>query len=98
MKTIKKLGVMSFAKMLSLIIGGFNLIIVLLINIIVIMANLTGTDVSEIIKMSGIQIGLLGLVKHVFSGLITGFIMGIICVYLYNVVAQKIGGIQIELK
>ena len=91
MKTITRLGIMSVAKIQALITAVIYLIMALV-------ANIAGMKNPEIIAGAGIQLGVKALVSYVLAGLVGGFIIGALIAYLYNLIAPKVGGIQLELK
>lgn len=91
MVIIRRLGVMSVAKLyallsaiMGLIIGIFSLIL--------------GLAMSTVDLGFGAGLGVIGMIiLPIFYG-IFGFIAGLIGAALYNLVAKWIGGIKIELK
>ena len=92
MQTIKKLGVMSVAK----IEGALGVVIGLIIGILVFVAGsvasaMTGTP----------SVGSLGPLSIIIFPVVYGimlFIFGAIFAWVYNVIAGRIGGIQIDLE
>lgn len=91
MKTITKLGVMSIAKLQSLITGAAYLIIS-------VVATVLGRISPETVQQAGLSVGVGPIISYTLSGLIGGFIAGALIAFLYNNIAPKIGGIQVEIK
>ena len=91
MKTITKIGVMSIAKLQAVITGAAYLIMSLL-------ANIVGLKNPEIIQSAGIQTGISALASYTLSGIIGGFVIGALIACLYNTLAPKLGGVQVEIK
>lgn len=91
MKTLTKIGVMSVAKIQALITGALYLLMGVIANII-------GLKNPELIMGAGIQLGITALITYTLAGLIGGFVIGALIAYLYNLLAPRIGGIQIELR
>lgn len=91
MKTITKVGVLSIAKIQSLITG----VIYFILGVII---NLLGRGSPELVQQTGLQTGTMALVTYTLTGLIGGFIAGAVIALLYNLLAPRIGGIELELK
>ncbi|MBN2112068.1 hypothetical protein JW707_03120 [Candidatus Woesearchaeota archaeon] len=91
MKTITKIGVMSVAKIQALLTGVMYLLMGLV-------ATIVGIRNPEIIQQAGLQAGWGYVLTYTITGLVGGFILGLVIAYLYNLLAPKIGGIQIEIK
>lgn len=93
MKTIKRLDVLSVAKLHGAVLALFALIVGLVFTLF---AGLFGSLVDApgfgIVSGLGMTIG--GVVLYG----IMGFISGAVGAFFYNVVAKKIGGIKIELE
>lgn len=92
MKEIKEIGIMSLAKMQALLMGIIGVlagIIYLLIGVI--MAAVSGEPMMAFIFL---MIGIFMPVGYAAMG----FLMGALMSWIYNILAKKIGGIQIELK
>jgi hypothetical protein len=82
---------MSVAKIQALITGALYLLMGVIANII-------GLKNPELIMGVGIQLGINALITYTLAGLIGGFVIGALIAYLYNLLAPRIGGIQIELR
>ncbi len=91
MKTITKVGVMSVAKIQAIVMGVLYLILGILAT------TLAGMSPESVAGL-GIPTGVSGIVRLTIEGLITGFLVGAVIALLYNVIAPKVGGVQIELK
>ncbi len=90
MKTIKKIDVMSLAKIQAVIVGAIYF--------------LMGAGVSLLSgrypglgEQLGIPVGAIGVIGITLTGIIMGFIIGLVFALVYNLVAPKVGGIKIEL-
>lgn len=93
MKVIKKLGVLSVAKIQGIIMAFVGLLYGISYTIF---GNLS--DALTEAGMVGTGLGFVGIIiLPVFYG-VFGFIGGAIMAFLYNIAAEKIGGIEIELK
>ena len=84
MAVIKKIKVMSLAKIQGLIMLFFGLLLSLA-TVIIFLLTKQPIDYRLIIA-TPISYG------------IAGFLMGAITSYLYNIISKKIGGLEIELK
>lgn len=91
MKTITKLGIMSIAKIQAIITG-------VLYFIMGVIATLVGMKNPELIQQAGLQAGWGSVLTYTVTGVIAGFVLGAAVAYIYNILAPKIGGIQIEIK
>lgn len=100
---IKKLGVLSVAKIYALILLVFSLIISIPYGLFIIIFSLTGA--SSLGGQSGLAIGGGGVVfgllfmigLPIFYGVI-GFVMGAIGALIYNIFAGIVGGVEIEVE
>ena len=91
MKVIKSIEIISWAKIHAL----FGIVIGLIYGIIF---AVLGTAVSIHAGMPGVgAFGLMSIIIFPIMFAIMGFICGAIMAFLYNVFADKIGGIQVEL-
>ncbi|TKJ17183.1 hypothetical protein CEE44_01455 [Candidatus Woesearchaeota archaeon B3_Woes] len=93
MKTIKKLGVLSVAKIQGVIMAFIGLLYGIVYTIF---GNLS--DVLAEAGAVGVGLGYAGIIILPFFYGIFGFIGGAFVAFLYNNVADRVGGIQIELK
>jgi hypothetical protein len=91
MKTISKIGVLSLARIQAIVMGVLYLILGILSTAL---ASLSPESVAGL----GVPTGVSGIVRLTIGGIITGFLAGAVIAYLYNVVAPKVGGVQIELE
>lgn len=91
MKTITKVGILSIAKIQSLVTGIIYLALGAIINIL-------GRGSPELMQQAGLQTGIRALVTYTLTGFIGGFVAGAVIGLLYNLIAPKVGGIEIELK
>jgi hypothetical protein len=93
MQKIKKIGVLSFAKIYGAILATIMLIVGLIATVITV---LIGLFVGSIGPGVGVVLGftLAGIILYG----IFGFVAGAIGSYIYNIVASKVGGIEIELE
>lgn len=95
MAILKKIGVMSLAKILGAIYGVIGFIVGFLLFLIMGVAG----GVTGLGQGGGMMIGA-GLLMWVFYAValgVAGFIGGAIQAILYNVFAEKVGGVEVEL-
>ena len=96
MAELRKIGVLSFAKMNALLSAFMGLIIGIFYAILGTFAQASGTQI-----ISGIPTFLLGfvlvLVVPIFYGIV-GFIAGAIMAALYNLFASWFGGIEMKFR
>ncbi len=90
MKVIKKIGVLSFAKIEAVLMA----IVGLAYGII--FAVFGGGALTEAGAI-GAGYGVLGIIILPIMYAVMGFVLGAVGAYLYNLVAKRIGGIEIEL-
>ncbi len=91
MEKIKKIGVLSLAKVLGLLYVFIGLIIGVIIILITFLSPESNTSSIAITLISGI---ILFPILYGFLGFISGLLMG----YLYNLTTSWIGGIEVEIK
>ncbi len=100
---IKKLGVLSFAKMqgvMGLVIG---LLIGIIYGVIIILYSLLGAslvsgDARFAVGGGGVVIGIVAMAGFPIMYGIIGFIGGAIGALIYNVFAGFVGGVEIEVE
>lgn len=93
MQTIKKLGVMSVAK----IEGVVGVIIGFIIGVLVFVLGAAASGVAGTGLGTTASLGALSIIIFpIFYGIIL-FIFGGLGAWIYNIIAPKVGGIQIEL-
>lgn len=100
---IKKLGVLSVAKMQ----GVMGLVIGLLIGVIygliiiaysLLGASLIGGDAAYAMGGGGVVVGIVAMIGiPIFYGIV-GFVGGAIGAFVYNVFARFVGGVEIEVE
>ncbi len=95
MVEIKRIGVLSLAKLQALIMAVFGLLLGVIYAIL-------GTVIASLASTQGQSLGILAglgflsiLILPIFYGIL-GFIGGAIGAFLYNLIAGWIGGIEIE--
>ncbi len=91
-KEIKKIGVLSLAKIYAVITAIFGLIIGIIYAVVGTAASVSG----EAGVLAALGIGSIIVMPIVYG--IIGFISGAIGAWLYNLVANWIGGIELDLK
>lgn len=89
---LKKIGVMSFAKLYGGLSGLMGLIVGVLFFLISLVGVALGTGIGGLV----VGIGILIFLPIIYG--IAGFVMGAISAFLYNIVASKVGGIELELE
>lgn len=91
MKTVTQIGVLSLAKVQAVITCLVYLIIGAVVNII-------GARNPALVSDFGLPPGLMGIAGFALTGIIMGFVLGALVGWMYNLIAPKIGGIQVEIK
>lgn len=95
MKTVKSVGVMSVAKLEAVIMAIAGLIMGVLYAFASASLGVLGTVVGGSAGFL-LGFGLLSIVVMPVLFAIMGFIAGAIGAFLYNIVAGKVGGIELE--
>ena len=93
MKTIKNFGVLSVGKMLGVLYVVLGLIIGAIYGGIGLLMLMLGGEGAA----SGIMFISMAIFMPIVYG-IMGFVFGLLMAWLYNVLAGKIGGIQVEVQ
>lgn len=94
MQVIKKIGVGSAAKVYGLTLGLLGIFIGIIYALIF---SFIGTFANEEIPMMGAGLGIFMLILIPIVYGILGFIIGALGAFIYNFVAKKFGGLEIEL-
>ena len=100
---IKKLGVLSVAKMYSVMALVLSLLISIPYGLIIIVyglfgASLIGGDAALAVGGGGIIIGILIMIGIPIVYSIVAFVGGALAALLYNLFANFVGGIEIEVE
>ena len=95
MKTVKRFDVRSVAKTMAILYGCFALIFVPFILLMSLGVFASGQ------KEAGFAMGVGGIViaivaPFIYAGM--AFVMGAFLAWLYNMIASKFGGIQVEIE
>lgn len=97
MKEIKKIRVLSMAKIFGLTSAIIGLVLGLLIGFIMfVVGSVIGTS-NILSPIYGVSLGILGFVLIPLIHGIFGFLIGALTALLYNIFAQWIGGIEVEI-
>ncbi len=95
-KTITRVDPVQYGKILAIIMAIFYGIAGLFVGLGM------GAMFALVPGAGGVGVGavaaILGLVGGIFGGLIMGFIAGIVGAFAYNVLANAVGGIKIDLE
>ncbi len=83
--TIKKFGVISAGKMLAAILAVMMFVVGLITGVI---------SITQGQILTGVIIILLAPIIYA----VIGFITGVLWAFVYNIVAKKIGGLQVEIE
>jgi len=97
MHTLKSVGVMSVAKVMGILYGCMGLIFVPFFLLFAFVGTFAGQKDAPFAPFAG----LFGIVMAVLMPLmygVMGFIMGAIGAALYNVIARRVGGFELELE
>lgn len=89
MQKVKKIGVLSLAK----ILGFLYAIIGLILGVLFAVLSLFGFNADE----TGLFFGAASIIIFPILYGIMGFIGGLITGFFYNLVASKIGGLEVEI-
>ena len=89
MQKVKRIGVLSLAKIFGLLYAIFGLIFGALIAVL----SLFGLNADE----TGLFFGVASIIILPILYGVVGFIGGLITAFFYNLVAGKIGGLEVEL-
>ncbi len=100
---IKKLGVLSVAKMEAAILLVISLLISIPYGLIIIIyslfgAGMVGGNAAFAVGGGGVIVGILVMIGLPIFYSIMGFIGGAIAALLYNLFANFVGGIEIEVE
>jgi hypothetical protein len=94
MHVVKSVGVLSIAKIMGLVYGCMGLIVAPLFLLISMIGAFAGTDKNPFAGAIGI---VMAVAMPIFYG-IFGFIAGAIGGLLYNLFANAVGGVQLDLE
>lgn len=94
MQMIKAVGVLSVGKVMGFLYGAMGVIVVPFFLLFSALGALSGEAPAA--GLSLVMAIVLTLFLPVFYGVI-GFIGGVIIAFLYNLIAAKLGGIEVEL-
>lgn len=89
MQKVKRIGVLSLAKIFGLLYAIFGLIFGALLAVL----SLFGLNAEE----TGLFFGAASIIIFPIIYGILGFIGGLITAFFYNLVAGKIGGLEVEI-
>ena len=93
MKEIKKVGVLSFAKIQAITGAAMGL----LTGAFYALAGVAlGTNAEYLGIMAGFGIALLILLPILYG--ILGFVFGVLGAFIYNLIANLVGGIEVEIE
>ncbi len=93
MKVLKKVSLLSVANVLGMMGVVWGLVIAIL-------AIALGGLITSVLPGAGaaVGVGIISIIVFPLTYGIVGFVAGVICALLYNIVAKRIGGIKIDLK
>lgn len=94
MQVIKKIGVSSAAKIYGLTLGLMGIFIGIIYALIF---SFIGSFANEEIPMMGAGLGIFMLILIPIVYGVIGFVIGALGAWVYNFVATKFGGLEIEL-
>ena len=102
MLRIKRLRVLSVAKIVGGIYAGVGLLVAAIFAVVFLLAALVGSAATEEFAAAGLAGGVFGaLVILIFAPLfygVLGFVAGIVGAFVYNLMAGWIGGIEVEVE
>lgn len=94
MQMIKSVGVLSVGKVMGLLYAAMGLIFVPFFLLFSALGALSGQSVEA--GFSLVMAIMFALFAPIFYG-VFGFIAGVIMAFLYNLIAARLGGIEVEL-
>jgi hypothetical protein len=92
---VKKVGVLSLAKISGALYFCMGLMILPMAVVFILLPMLSGGNAEQKAAFGGM--GVIFLFAPVFYG-VMGFVMGAIAALIYNLIASRFGGIEIELE
>lgn len=93
MYRLESLGVMSVGKMMAIMQGAIGLLVLPIFLIMALAGALAGKGQGAI--AGGVMLIFAVMIPVFYAGI--GFVMGIVMALIYNLVASKIGGVELEL-
>lgn len=95
MAKIKKINVLSLAKVMGMIYALFGLVLGALLTLF----SLMGINYSQAdLGLVGVWVGTIGIIIVPIVYGIVGFIFGLLIAALYNLIVRWIGGLEIEIQ
>lgn len=94
MHILKSVGVMSVAKIMGLVYGCMGLLFVPVFLIIGLAGSMVGRNNAPFAGVIGI---VMALMMPILYGTM-GFVTGAIAAFLYNILAQRVGGFELEME
>ena len=98
---VKRIAVLSLAKVMATIYGGLGLVFGLIFSFFALLGAAFGSAMQEATGMEALFGALFGvgavIILPVFYGLI-GFLGGLLTGALYNLAARFVGGIELEVE
>ena len=89
MQKIEKIGVLSLAKIFGILYAIFGLILGTLFSLF----SFVGINADE----TGLYFGAVSIITVPIIYGILGFVFGAITAFFYNIIARKVGGLEVEL-
>lgn len=98
LQAIRRIGVLSLAKVLAATYAGLGLLIGGVLSVISVVGGVLGAAITQDAGgLAGMLFGLAAvIVLPIVYGLV-GFVTGLVIAPLYNLVARAVGGIEVEL-
>lgn len=94
---LKKVGALSLAKICGIMYAIIGLIIGFFVSAIALMGTMIGSAFNEsVFPFFGIFFGIGAIIIFPIMYAIIGFVGGLICAAIYNLVARWIGGVELE--
>ena len=98
MVVLRKIGVMSVARVYAVIMAIFGLVVGLFAALFLVPIGMMMEEFVPFAAGMSAGLGLLSIVVFPIMYGIMGFVMGAVCAWIYNIVASKIGGIELTIK
>jgi len=99
MQEIKRLNVLSVAKMAGITYGAISLLLIPFIFIFGVAGALANARAETGGAAGGVAVVIMAIMALIFPVIygLMGFLMGALMAFVYNLVAEKFGGVQFEL-
>ena len=95
---LKKVGILSFAKIYTILMAIAGLIVGIIFTVIAFLVQAFAAATSGEAVPGFVALGAANIVIMPIVYAIIGFVSGVIMAWLYNVIANLVGGVELELE